>query len=104
MNDLIMTPRGWLEAFGEMTKFGGRMVADIVTLRVFKFFGEALRQAGILIVSSTLVIFGPGVHHRVRVRDRGRLLHLRQRARRRTPGCSRPGVTCASWCRSCSAT
>ena len=53
-----MTPRGWLDALGEMTKFGGRMVADIVTLRVFKFFGEALRQAGILVVSSTLVIFG----------------------------------------------
>jgi phospholipid/cholesterol/gamma-HCH transport system permease protein len=58
MNDLIMTPRGWLDAFGEMTKFAGRMIADIVTLRVFKFFGEALRQAGILIISSTLVIFG----------------------------------------------
>jgi phospholipid/cholesterol/gamma-HCH transport system permease protein len=58
MNDLIMTPRGWLDAFGQMTKFGGRMIADIVTLRVFKFFGEALRQAGILVISSTLVIFG----------------------------------------------
>jgi phospholipid/cholesterol/gamma-HCH transport system permease protein len=58
VNELITTPRGWLEALGEMTKFGGRMIADIVTLRVFKFFGEALRQAGILIISSTLVIFG----------------------------------------------
>jgi len=58
VNELISTPRGWLDSFGEMTKFGGRMIADIVTLRVFKFFGEALRQAGILIVSSTLVIFG----------------------------------------------
>ena len=58
MNELIMTPRGWLDAFGQMTKFGGRMLADIVTLRVFKFFGEALRQAGILVISSTLVIFG----------------------------------------------
>ena len=27
-------------------------------LRVFKYFGETLRQAGILIVSSTLVIWG----------------------------------------------
>src|ERR1700690_3892582 len=34
------------------------MVRDIATLRVFRFFGEALRQAGILIVSSTLVIWG----------------------------------------------
>ena len=58
MNELIATPRGWLDSFGEMTKFGARMIADIVPLRVFKFFGEALRQAGILIVSSTLVIFG----------------------------------------------
>ena len=58
MNELVTTPRGWIESFGEMTKFAGRMIADIVTLRVFRFFGEALRQAGILIVSSTLVIFG----------------------------------------------
>ena len=58
MNDLITTPRGWLESFGEMTKFAGQVIGEIVTLRVFKFFGEALRQAGLLIVSSTLVIFG----------------------------------------------
>jgi phospholipid/cholesterol/gamma-HCH transport system permease protein len=58
MNDLLTTPRGWLESFGEMVTFAVRMVADIATLRVFRFFGEALRQAGILIVSSTLVIWG----------------------------------------------
>jgi phospholipid/cholesterol/gamma-HCH transport system permease protein len=58
VNDLIATPRGWIESFGEMTKFAGRMIGDVVSLRVLKFFGEALRQAGILIVSSTLVIFG----------------------------------------------
>ena len=58
MNDLIATPRGWLDAFGEMVRFGGSMVGEIATLRVFRFFGEALRQAGILIVSSTLVIWG----------------------------------------------
>ena len=34
------------------------MVARGRTLRVFRFFGEALRQAGILIISSTLVIWG----------------------------------------------
>ncbi len=58
MNELVTTPKGWIESFGEMTRFAGRMFGDIVSLRVFKFFGEALRQAGILIVSSTLVIFG----------------------------------------------
>ena len=58
MGELIATPRGWIEAFGEIVKFGGRMVADVATLRVLRFFGEALRQAGILIISSTLVIWG----------------------------------------------
>jgi phospholipid/cholesterol/gamma-HCH transport system permease protein len=58
MNDIIATPRGWLDSFGEMIKFAGQMVGDIATLRVFRFFGEALRQAGILIISSTIVIWG----------------------------------------------
>src|SRR6202050_1216921 len=58
MGELIATPRGWIEAFGEIVKFGARMIGDVATLRVLRFFGEALRQAGILIISSTLVIFG----------------------------------------------
>ena len=58
MNDLIVTPKGWIESFGEIAKFTTRVLAEVFTLRVFKFFGEALRQAGILIVSSTLVIWG----------------------------------------------
>ena len=58
MNDLLITPKGWIEAFGEIVKFGAQMVRDVATLRVLKFFGEALRQAGILIISSTLVIWG----------------------------------------------
>ncbi|MSW96317.1 MAG: ABC transporter permease [Actinobacteria bacterium] len=41
-----------------MAKFAGRMLRDVLTLRVLRFFGETLRQAGILIVSSTLVIWG----------------------------------------------
>ena len=51
-------PAEWLASFGEITKFCGKIVAQVFTLRVFKFFGEALRQAGILILSSTLVIWG----------------------------------------------
>src|SRR6202050_4141460 len=58
MGELIATPRGWIEAFGEIVKFGARMIGDVATLRVLRFFGEALRQAGILIISSTLVIWG----------------------------------------------
>ncbi|HEY2438735.1 MAG TPA: ABC transporter permease [Solirubrobacteraceae bacterium] len=58
MNELVATPKGWIESFGEIVKFGWQMVRDVATLRVLKFFGEALRQAGILIISSTLVIWG----------------------------------------------
>src|SRR3712207_5862615 len=56
----MAVPRDWLATFGEITKFCGKIVAQVFTLRVFKFFGEALRQAGILILSSTLVIWGLG--------------------------------------------
>ena len=58
MGELIATPRGWIEAFGEIVKFTWQIVREVLTLRVFRFFGEALRQAGILIISSTLVIWG----------------------------------------------
>jgi phospholipid/cholesterol/gamma-HCH transport system permease protein len=44
--------------FGEISKFCGRVVGDVYRLRVFRFFGEALRQAGILILGSTIVIWG----------------------------------------------
>jgi len=58
MNELIITPKGWVEAFGEICRFAAQVFREIFGLRVFKFFGEALRQAGILIVGSTLVIWG----------------------------------------------
>jgi phospholipid/cholesterol/gamma-HCH transport system permease protein len=58
MQSLIATPRGWIESFGEIVKFTSQIVGEVLRLRVFRFFGETLRQAGILIVSSTLVIWG----------------------------------------------
>jgi phospholipid/cholesterol/gamma-HCH transport system permease protein len=58
MGELLATPRGWIESFGEIVKFCSRIVGEVLRLRVFRFFGEALRQSGILIVSSTLVIWG----------------------------------------------
>jgi len=58
MGEILAIPRGWVESFGEIVKFGSKVIGQILTLRVFRFFGEALRQAGILIVSSTLVIWG----------------------------------------------
>jgi phospholipid/cholesterol/gamma-HCH transport system permease protein len=49
---------GWISSVGEIAKFCGRVLAQVYTGRVFRFFGEALRQAGLLVLSSTLVIWG----------------------------------------------
>jgi phospholipid/cholesterol/gamma-HCH transport system permease protein len=54
----LSIPREWLASFGEIVRFCGRVVGEVFTLKVFRFFGEALRQAGLLILSSTLVIWG----------------------------------------------
>jgi phospholipid/cholesterol/gamma-HCH transport system permease protein len=53
-----MNPALLLGDFGRYLQFCGKVVGAIVTLRVMRFFGEALRQAGILITGSLLVIFG----------------------------------------------
>ena len=58
MEGLLATPRGWIESFGELVKFTSRIVGEVLRLRVLRFFGEALRQSGILILSSTIVIAG----------------------------------------------
>ena len=58
MNGLLALPREWISATGEIGKFTGKIVRQVYGLRVLRFFGEALRQAGILIVSSTIVIWG----------------------------------------------
>jgi len=57
MNELLALPREWLEATGEIGRFMGQVFGDVWGGRVLHFFGETLRQAGILIVSSTLVIW-----------------------------------------------
>jgi phospholipid/cholesterol/gamma-HCH transport system permease protein len=54
----LTVPREWVASFGEIVKFCARVVGEVLGLRVFRFFGEALRQAGLLILSSTLVIWG----------------------------------------------
>ena len=54
----LAVPREWFSLFGEIIKFIGKILGQIFTLRVFRFFGEALRQSGILVLSSTLVIWG----------------------------------------------
>ena len=57
MNDLIIMPREWLVATGEIARFTGHIVRDVWSGNVMHFFGETLRQAGILILYSTLVIW-----------------------------------------------
>jgi phospholipid/cholesterol/gamma-HCH transport system permease protein len=58
VSELLAMPREWLAATGEIARFTGQIVRDVFSLRVFRFFGEALRQSGILIVGSTAVIWG----------------------------------------------
>jgi phospholipid/cholesterol/gamma-HCH transport system permease protein len=58
MSGWLAIPRDWIASFGEIVRFCMRVVGEVLGLRVFRFFGEALRQAGVLILSSTLVIWG----------------------------------------------
>ncbi len=58
MNELLGLPREWLASAGEIGRFTGQIVREVWNLRVMRFFGESLRQAGILIVGSTAVIWG----------------------------------------------
>ncbi len=57
MNEFFAVPRELLASTGDIGRFAGRVVGDVYSLRVFRFFGETLRQSGILIIYSTLVIW-----------------------------------------------
>ncbi|HKG35153.1 MAG TPA: ABC transporter permease, partial [Solirubrobacterales bacterium] len=46
------------DSLGEIARFGGRIIGLVLSGRVLRFFGESLRQAGILILGSALVIWG----------------------------------------------
>ena len=54
----LYVPKDWIASLGAIIRFCGEAFGDIFNGRVFKFFGEALRQAGILILGSALVIWG----------------------------------------------
>jgi phospholipid/cholesterol/gamma-HCH transport system permease protein len=58
IDELLALPRTWLASLGDIGGFAARVMGEVYGLRVFRFFGEALRQAGVLIVSSTAVIWG----------------------------------------------
>jgi phospholipid/cholesterol/gamma-HCH transport system permease protein len=57
VNEWLAQPREWLSSAGTLGGFTGNIVRDVYGLRVFHFFGEALRQSGILIVGSTAIIW-----------------------------------------------
>ena len=50
--------RAWLLSVGDMLEFWGRVMGRVYDARVFRFFGESLRQAGILIAGSLAIILG----------------------------------------------
>jgi len=58
MSGWMAIPRDWLASLGEIARFSGRVMDLVYSGRVFHFFGEALRQAGILILGSAMVIWG----------------------------------------------
>ena len=58
MEALLNSPRAWIEGFGEIAAFCWKVCIEVLRGRPLRFFGETLRQAGILILSSTLVIWG----------------------------------------------
>src|SRR5437879_7143454 len=57
MRRVLVAPAGWIAALGDIAQFAARVFYEVFGLRVFRFFGEALRQAGVLILGSTMVIW-----------------------------------------------
>lgn len=47
----------WLEAFGRVVKFSAEIIRGVYFGRVITFFGEALRQSGVLIIGSAVVLW-----------------------------------------------
>jgi phospholipid/cholesterol/gamma-HCH transport system permease protein len=58
VRELLVAPREWVTSLGEIAGFAARVMAGVFSGRVLRFFAEALRQAGILILGSALVIWG----------------------------------------------
>src|SRR5947199_2667336 len=57
MQRYLAAPRDWIASLGDIAKFAARDFGEVFGLRVFRFFGEALRQCGVLILGSTMVIW-----------------------------------------------
>jgi phospholipid/cholesterol/gamma-HCH transport system permease protein len=57
VSELLALPRQWAAATGEIAHFTGVVLREVWGLQVLRFFGEAVRQAGVLILGSTAVIW-----------------------------------------------
>ena len=96
-------PKDWISSFGEIVKFCSKIVMEVFTLKVLRFFGETLRQAGVLILSSTIVIWGLIFIIGLQCGIEGAYFN-RSVGSPPTRACSRRGATCASSCPTRSAT
>jgi phospholipid/cholesterol/gamma-HCH transport system permease protein len=54
----LSVPKDWIASFGDLARFSARVVVDVFDGHVLRFLGETLRQAGILILGSAIVIWG----------------------------------------------
>jgi phospholipid/cholesterol/gamma-HCH transport system permease protein len=54
----LSRPIDALESFGEASRFAGKIVVRVFNGRVLRFIGEAIRQAGILITGSSVIVLG----------------------------------------------
>ena len=90
----LALPRDWLSSLGEIASFCAKTMGLVYSGRVLQFFGEALRQAGILILGSTIVIWGLVFVLGLNAGSRAPTSTARS-APPPTPACSPPGATCA---------
>jgi phospholipid/cholesterol/gamma-HCH transport system permease protein len=57
-NTWLSVPKDWIASFGDIARFSARVVVDVFDGHALRFLGETLRQAGILILGSAIVIWG----------------------------------------------
>ncbi|MEA2348113.1 MAG: phospholipid/cholesterol/gamma-HCH transport system permease protein [Thermoleophilaceae bacterium] len=58
MKRTFLDPRPGIAAWGDMLRFSAKVMGRVYSGRVLNHFGEALRQAGILVTGSVLIVLG----------------------------------------------
>ena len=57
MKKILEVPKGWMTSVGDIALFAGRDFGELFSGNVFKYTGETLRQAGIIVLGSAMVIW-----------------------------------------------